>query len=75
MEASLEAFPTSKTTTELAIAGQYEPPLGTVGVIADHRVMHRVTSEVVEALLESIAREIKNRRSRYELHGSAGSDA
>ena len=75
MDALLEAFPTSETTTELAIAGEYEPPLGTVGVIADHRVMHRVTSEVVEALLEAIAREIKNRRSQYELHGSAGSDA
>lgn len=74
MEALLEAFPTSERTTELAIAGEYEPPLGTVGVIADHRVMHRVTSEVVEALLEAIAREIKNRRSQYELQGSAGSD-
>ncbi len=75
MEARLEAFPTSETTTEIAIAGQYEPPLGAVGVIADQRVMHRITSEVAEALLEAIAREIKNRRSLYELQGSAGSDA
>jgi hypothetical protein len=75
MEAWLEAFPTTPTTTELAIVGEYEPPLGAVGVAADHRVMHRVTSEVVEELLEAIASEMKNRRSLYEPQGRADSDA
>ncbi len=65
MEAYFEAFPTTPTDTELAIVGEYHPPLGPVGALVDHTVMHRVASETVAELLEAIAGEIKHRRRTH----------
>ena len=74
MEAYFEAFPTTPTDTELAIVGEYVPPLGTVGAVVDHTVMHRVASETVMELLEAIAGEIKHRRRTHAFDEVLGPD-
>ncbi len=62
----LEAFPTTSSATELAIVGEYVPPLGAVGAVVDHAVMHRIAEESVVELLEAIATEIKERRHAFD---------
>ena len=74
MDAYFEAFPTTPTDTELAIVGEYEPPLGAVGALVDHTVMHRVASEAVAELLEAIAGEIKHRRRTHAFDEVLGTD-
>lgn len=74
MHAYFEAFPTTPTDTELAIVGEYTPPLGAVGVVVDHAVMHRVASETVAELLEAIATEIKRRRRTHGFDEERGPD-
>ncbi|HSF84513.1 MAG TPA: hypothetical protein VLG28_02485 [Acidimicrobiia bacterium] len=74
MHAYFEAFPTTPTDTELAIVGEYDPPLGAVGAVVDHALMHKVASEAVAELLESIALEIKHRRRTHAFHEVHGPD-
>ena len=74
MEAYFEAFPTTPTDTELAIVGEYTPPLGVLGAVVDHALMHRVASEAVAELLEAIAGEIKHRRRTHAFDEVLGSD-
>ncbi len=62
MDGALEAFPATVDRTELVITGEYEPPLGRVGELADRALLHRVASAVVAELLESVADEIRKRR-------------
>lgn len=74
MEASLEAFAATPDETELAIAGEYSPPLGAVGALVDHALMHRVAESSVAELLEVIVHEIKNRRRMHELDRAPSPD-
>ncbi len=69
MVAHLEAFPATANDTELAIVGEYTPPLGALGAAVDHALMHRVASDAANGLLEAVVHEIKNRRSTYEFDG------
>ncbi len=69
MSAYLEAFPAPRNETELAIVGEYTPPLGAIGAAVDHALMHRVASGAAAGLLEAVVHEIKNRRSTYEFDG------
>ncbi len=74
MDAFLEAFPTTPNDTELAIVGEYVPPMGAVGVVADHALMHRIAADSVAELLEVVVHEIKNRRRMYERDGAGSTD-
>jgi hypothetical protein len=47
----LQAARISDTTTELALVGSYQPPLGPVGELVDHVVMHRVASRALAGFL------------------------
>ncbi len=74
MKAHLEAFPTTSADTELAIVGEYVPPLGAVGALVDHALMHRVAAETVAELLEAVAAEIKERRHAHTFEDLVGPD-
>jgi len=47
----LQATRVSDTTTELALVGSYQPPMGPVGELVDHVVMHRVASRALTGFL------------------------
>ena len=47
----LQAARISDTSTELALVGSYQPPLGPVGELVDHVVMHRVASRALAGFL------------------------
>ena len=47
----LQATRISDASTELALVGSYQPPLGPVGELVDHVVMHRVASRALAGFL------------------------
>jgi hypothetical protein len=58
LDARLEFMPVGaghRPTTQVALRGQYRPPLGGLGRLADNLAGHRVVEESVRAFLEALA--------------------
>jgi hypothetical protein len=62
---SLDAAWLGQGRTHLALALQYEPPLGAVGRVADRALLHRVAETMAQRLLHSVAERLSD-----ELAGS-----
>ena len=61
MEATLEVCALSEETPEcqLSLLGDYRPPLGALGAVADLLVMHRIAQATVKTFVESLSRRLK----------------
>lgn len=58
LDATLEFMPVAaghRPTTQVALRGQYRPPLGGLGRLADNLAGHRVVEESVRAFLGELA--------------------
>jgi hypothetical protein len=55
LQAELALGPLSKSRTQLAISGRYEPPLGVVGRTVDRIALHRVAEATVKDFLDEVA--------------------
>jgi len=60
MSADLSAWPLTSSETQLAIEGDYTPPLGVVGVAFDAAVGHRIAEAAVHRFLEDVVEEIRH---------------
>jgi hypothetical protein len=58
LEGSLDAAWLGPGCTHLALAMQYEPPLGVVGKVVDRALLHRVAEVVAQRFLENAARHL-----------------
>ena len=63
LEGTLDAAWLGPGLTHLALAMQYEPPLGVVGRVVDRALLHRVAEVVAQRFLENAARHLAS------LHG------
>lgn len=55
MDAELRLSDVGPAETELRLVGEYEPPLGAVGALADRMAGHRVAERSVRDFLEGVA--------------------
>jgi hypothetical protein len=60
MLAEVSAQPLSATETQLAIEGNYWPPLGPIGTAIDATVGHRVAQAAVHRLLADLAEQMRD---------------
>jgi len=54
LDADLEIAPLGPHATQLAIAGRYEPPLGTLGRVANRALLHRVAEGTIKRFLDGV---------------------
>ncbi len=59
MTAELSVFPLSGTETQVVLDGQYQPPLGAVGVAVDAILMHRVAEASVHRFVRQLSERIR----------------
>ena len=55
MHAALTAYPLSPSDTQLDLEGEYDPPLGILGDVADRLLGHRIAQASVHQFLEDVA--------------------
>lgn len=63
MEADIMIRTISTTGTELLLVGEYRPPLGLIGFLADRLIGGRVAISTAQAFLEDLARAIASDRA------------
>ncbi len=56
MRASLTVYPLSRDETQLQLRGEYDPPGGIFGTVADRLVGHRIAEASVHTFLDALAR-------------------
>ena len=59
MEADLVAHPLVAGSSELVLAGRYRPPLGSLGLVADLLMGHRVAQSTAEAFIDELSQAIE----------------
>lgn len=59
MNAVLSVYPLTATETQLDLEGQYEPPLGLVGLAIDALVFHRLAEASVHRFVHDVARYLR----------------
>jgi hypothetical protein len=55
MQAELSVYPLTSTETQLALAGNYEPPMGALGSLIDAVVGHRIAEASVHQFITDTA--------------------
>jgi len=55
LDGELELGSLGKERTQLALSGNYEPPLGTVGRTADRLALHRIAEATIKDFLDRVA--------------------
>ena len=65
MEADLMVRPSSSTSAEIVLAGEYRPPLGLFGFVADRVIGSRLAISTAQAFLDDLARSISTDRSAH----------
>jgi hypothetical protein len=55
LDGELELGTLGKNRTQLALSGNYEPPLGTVGRTVDRLALHRVAEATIKDFLDRVA--------------------
>jgi len=58
LEADLEVAPMGARRSQLAINVRYQPPLGTVGVVADRALLHRVAEATIKDFMDRAAQRL-----------------
>ena len=58
MEADLMVRPSSSSSAEIVLAGEYRPPLGLFGFVADRVIGSRLAISTAQAFLDDLARSI-----------------
>lgn len=56
MHATLTVYPLSRDETQLQLRGEYDPPGGIFGTVADRLVGHRIAEASVHSFLDALAR-------------------
>lgn len=59
MSADLSAWPLTSFETQIALEGDYTPPLGMLGIAIDAAVGHRIAEATVHRLLEDVVEQIR----------------
>jgi hypothetical protein len=59
MNGVLTLYPLSSTETQLDLKGNYEPPLGTVGVVLDALAGHRIAEACVHQFITDVAERLR----------------
>lgn len=54
MEADLEAYPLSRTETQVSLLGRYRPPLGPLGSLVDAALLHRVAQASLQRFFRQL---------------------
>jgi hypothetical protein len=72
---SLDAAWLGPGRTHLALALQYEPPLGALGRMADRALLHRVAETMARRLLESVAERLSDQLARPDHAGGSNGRA
>jgi hypothetical protein len=60
MRAKLTIYPLAKDETQLQLIGEYAPPGGVFGSVADKLVGHRIAKASVHAFLDALARRMND---------------
>ena len=60
MRAKLTVYPLAKDETQLQLVGEYDPPGGVFGNVADKLVGHRIAEASVHAFLDALARRMND---------------
>jgi hypothetical protein len=60
MRAKLTVYPLAKDETQLQLVGEYAPPGGVFGSVADKLVGHRIAEASVHAFLDALARRMND---------------
>lgn len=60
LDAELELGPLGTRRTQLALSGNYEPPLGTVGRTADRLALHRIAEATIKDFLDRVATRLQS---------------
>jgi hypothetical protein len=61
MEAELQLSDAGPAETEVRLVGEYEPPLGALGAMADRMAGHRIAERSVRDFLEGVAGRLRER--------------
>ena len=61
LEGTLDAAWLGPDRTQVAIAAQYDPPLGVLGRAVDRALLHRVAEAVAQHFLETVAERLASR--------------
>lgn len=60
IEADILTRPTSESSTEMGLDGEYRPPLGLIGLVADRRIGARVAVSTSRVFLEDVVKAISS---------------
>lgn len=60
LDAELELGALGRERTQLALSGNYEPPLGTVGRTVDRLALHRIAEATVKDFLDRVAARLQS---------------
>jgi hypothetical protein len=60
LDGDVEISPLGENHAQLAISARYRPPLGWVGLIADHALMRRIAEATVKDFLDRVAEGVEN---------------
>jgi hypothetical protein len=60
MQAELAVYPLTATETQLALSGNYEPPMGALGKMIDAVVGHRIAEASVHQFITDVAVYLRN---------------
>jgi hypothetical protein len=60
MHAELAVYPLSATETQLAFTGEYEPPLGPLGIVLDAVAGERIAEACVTRFVGDVARHLRS---------------
>jgi hypothetical protein len=72
MQAELEVAPLGDDEVQLIFRGQYRPPLGGVGRMADAVLMHRIVERSIRAFLLALGETLERRAAQREHAVSRG---
>jgi hypothetical protein len=65
MEAELQLCEVGPAETEVRLVGEYEPPLGPLGAVADRMAGHRVAERSVHDFVEGVADRLRGRLTAH----------
>jgi hypothetical protein len=75
LDGELQVAPLGSHRTQLAISGQYQPPLGAVGRTLDRLLLHRVAEATAKDFLDRVAARLAAvADGNGRLHGEAPND-
>jgi hypothetical protein len=74
LDGSLDAAWLGDGRTHLALAAQYEPPFGLVGMVVDRTLLHRVAEAVAQRFVESVASRLTTMAASGRGNHRAGAD-